>query len=289
MKIRCKNCYRVLNNDEEWCTRCGAHSEEVAEYLKTGTIPTDEAAICKRSFIVYFFFAFLLNGILDVIFGIVFSASNEVYLGEVGQNLPYAITYYSSINSLFITSILTFTLMVALNASDLLKYLKFKMDKRMIISLSVGLIIIIGLVFLFKYTPFTITPNYFKEFLINKTPDMEFAGSISLFKIIVVMLFFGLTEEVIFRKAFINYLDQTTLMNDASIIILSGLVSSMMMVTCFLLLVKASFLTYLYYIGSNIVVNTLLALNYFYNGRTLSANILLRIIFIILFIIILII
>ncbi len=289
MKIRCKNCYRVLNNDEEWCTRCGAHSDEVASYLRTGTVPVDEAAICKRSFLMYFLFAFLLNGILDILFGMVFNASNDTYLGEVGQSLPYAITYYSSINALLITSIITFTLMVIVNYQDLKKYLTVVFDKRTIISLSVGFAVIIGLVFLFKYTPLTITPEYFKQFLINPTADMKISGSVNLFKIVFVLLFYGLTEELVFRKAFINYLDQTTLLKDITIMILSSLVSTGMMITCYLLLVKASFVNYLFFIGTNLIVNFLLSLNYFINRRSLFTNLVLRVVFIIFFVIILII
>lgn len=287
MKIRCKNCYRVLNNDEEWCTRCGAHSDEVAEYLRTGTVPVDEAEISKRSFIFYFFFAFILNGVLDIIFGMIYNAANETYLGEVGQSLPYAITYFSSINALTITSILTFTLILAVNLRDIKNYIHFKFDKRTILSLSIGTIIVIGLCFLFKYTPFTIVPEYFKQFLISPTADMLMDGSVNLFKIIIVMFFFGLTEELIFRKAFINYLDQSTLMNDASIIILSTLVSTGMMITCYLLLVKATFLNYLFFIITNLVVNGLLAFNYFINHRSLIVNVILRILFILFFVIIL--
>ena len=289
MKIRCKNCYRVLNNDEEWCTRCGAHSEEVEKYLKEGIVPIDEADISKKSFIIYFFFAFILNGILDIIFGMAYNAMHQQNLGEVGQSLPYSITYYSSINALLVTSILTFTLMLVMNFRDIKKYILFSLNQRTIISLSIGIVVVIGIVFLSKYTLFTVTPNYFKEYLMNPTLDMQVKGSINVFKIIVVLVFYCLTEELIFRKAFMNYLDQTTLMKDISIIIIDAFVSTILMVSCFLLLVKATLIEYLFFILSNLIINGLLAFNYFYNKRSIIPNIILRLLFIILFIIILII
>ena len=62
MKIRCQSCYRVLNNDEEWCTRCGAHSDEVEKLMKSGIEPIEEDEIGKRSVLFYFLIAFLVTG-----------------------------------------------------------------------------------------------------------------------------------------------------------------------------------------------------------------------------------
>ena len=64
MKIRCRSCYRVLNNDEEYCTRCGAHSDEVKELMDSGITPIDEVAVAKQSIIMYLLIAFLLNPIV---------------------------------------------------------------------------------------------------------------------------------------------------------------------------------------------------------------------------------
>ena len=69
MRIRCKNCYRVLNNNEEWCTRCGAHSDEVAELIAKGIEPLDEMSVAKTNILLYLLIAFLINGILSVLFG----------------------------------------------------------------------------------------------------------------------------------------------------------------------------------------------------------------------------
>ena len=288
MKIRCKNCYRILNNDEEWCTRCGAHSTEVEQLMKSGIVPIDEDKIALKSILFYLLFAFVVNGILNVIFGIIFNSMNEgVYLGDETTLLPYAITYFSSINSLLISSIVTLGVVIIVNAGDMRQYLNFTFNKRTIVSLSIGLAISIGLVFLFKYTNFSIVPIYFKEYIMNPTADMLYKGSVSLIKIIIIMTLYMVVEELVFRKAFINYLDQVSLLSNVSIALIQSLVATSCMVLCYLLLVKTTLINYALFIVSNLVVNFLLGLNYFINGRTIVHNLIIRCLFIILFIVIL--
>ena len=53
MKIRCNNCYRVLNNNEEYCTKCGTHSEEIQRIMETGEIPVDETGLFKPHIYLY--------------------------------------------------------------------------------------------------------------------------------------------------------------------------------------------------------------------------------------------
>ena len=43
MKIRCKNCYRVLNPNEEYCTACGEHSAAMQKAMITGDYGPDNA------------------------------------------------------------------------------------------------------------------------------------------------------------------------------------------------------------------------------------------------------
>lgn len=86
MKIRCKNCYRVLNNNEEYCTKCGEHSDEIQRIMETGEIPTDEVASFKLHLYLYLGIAFLLNGALFVLNGVLF---DHMYpggeYGEIGD------------------------------------------------------------------------------------------------------------------------------------------------------------------------------------------------------------
>ena len=53
MKIRCKNCYRVLNPNEEYCTACGEHSAAMQKAMITGDYGPDTVGKLKISLICY--------------------------------------------------------------------------------------------------------------------------------------------------------------------------------------------------------------------------------------------
>ncbi|MBR2891358.1 MAG: hypothetical protein IKC22_03130 [Bacilli bacterium] len=288
MKIRCNNCYKVLNNDEVWCTRCGAHSDEVEEIMKSGITPIDESEIGKKSIIMYLLFAFVINGFLDVLFGVVFNSVNSGYdLGDVGQNLPLALTTFSSINSLMIVGIILAPIVFLINYKDLKEYFRIEFNKKSITSLVIGVIIVTFFAFLTKYTNINFIVPYFKDFLMNHPQEMLLSGSVSTFKIIIILLLFVIIEEIVFRKAFISWLDQTTLLPDGVIIDLQTLLSTALQVLCFLLLVSTSISNYIYFILSNLCFNALLAVNYYHNNRNIFINLIIRVVFIILLVIIL--
>ena len=288
MKIRCRSCYRVLNNDEEYCTRCGAHSDEVKELMESGITPIDEVAVAKQSVIMYLLIAFLLNGILNVLFGVVFNTIHAGYnYGEVGMDLPLAVTYFSAANSLLITSLIIVFVAFMFNYKDLLPFLKINNKNRFIITTCIGVAVMVGITFITKYTDLTFLPIYMRDFLMNPTIDMKLEGSLNLFKIIVVLLCYGFAEEVIFRKALINGFDEGTLLRDSSIIILQTLISTILSSLCFLLLQKTSFIDYMWTIGGNLIFHLLMGLNYYFNKRSITSNLIIRLIFIILVVIIL--
>lgn len=288
MKIRCRSCYRVLNNDEEYCTRCGAHSDEVKELMESGITPIDEVAVAKQSIIMYLLIAFLLNGILNVLFGVVFNTIHAGYnYGEVGMDLPLAVTYFSAANSLLITSLIIVFVAFMFNYKDLLSFLKINNKNRFIITTCIGAAVMVGITFITKYTDLTFLPIYMRDFLMNPTIDMKLEGSLNLFKIIVVLLCYGFAEEVIFRKALINGFDEGTLLRDSSIIILQTLISTILSSLCFLLLQKTSFIDYMWTIGGNLIFHLLMGLNYYFNKRSITSNLIIRLIFIILVVIIL--
>lgn len=288
MKIRCRSCYRVLNNDEEYCTRCGAHSDEVKELMESGITPIDEVAVAKQSIIMYLLIAFLLNGILNVLFGVVFNTIHAGYnYGEVGMDLPLAVTYFSAANSLLITSLIIVFVAFMFNYKDLLPFLKINNKNRFVITTCIGVAVMVGITFITKYTDLTFLPIYMRDFLMNPTIDMKLEGSLNLFKIIVVLLCYGFAEEVIFRKALINGFDEGTLLRDSSIIILQTLISTILSSLCFLLLQKTSFIDYMWTIGGNLIFHLLMGLNYYFNKRSITSNLIIRLIFIILVVIIL--
>lgn len=288
MKIRCRSCYRVLNNDEEYCTRCGAHSDEVKELMESGVTPIDEVLVAKQSILMYLLVAFLLNGILNVLFGIIFNTIHAGYnYGEVGMDLPLAVTYFSAANSLLITSLIIVFVAFMFNYKDLVPFMKINNKKAFIITTIIGSIVMVGVTFITKYTDLTFLPIYIRDFLISPTADMKLEGSLNLFKIIVVLVCYSFAEEVIFRKAIINGFDEGTLLRDSSIIILQTLISTILSSTCFLLLQKSTFVDYVWTIGGNLIFHLLMGLNYYFNKRSITSNLIIRLIFIILVVIIL--
>ncbi len=288
MKIRCNSCYKVLNNDEEWCTRCGAHSDEVEKNLKEGIIPIDESEIGKKSVLFFLLVAFVVNGFLDVLFGLIFESIHSGYnLGDVGQNLPLAMTYFSSINSLLITGLIMIPVTLIFNMKDLMDYLKFDFNKKNIISLIMGIIVIIIFVLLMKYSTATVIPVYIKDFLVNPTSEMKIKGSVNLVKVLVVLISFAFVEEVIFRKAIINWFDQTTILADGYIIDIQAIFSTVLSVLCFQLLVSTSITNYLIFICCNLAFHTFLGHMYFKTNRNILFNLILRVVFIILLVVIL--
>ena len=173
------------------------------------------------------------------------------------------------------------------NYKDLLPFLKINNKNRFIITTCIGVAVMVGITFITKYTDLTFLPIYMRDFLMNPTIDMKLEGSLNLFKIIVVLLCYGFAEEVIFRKALINGFDEGTLLRDSSIIILQTLISTILSSLCFLLLQKTSFIDYMWTIGGNLIFHLLMGLNYYFNKRSITSNLIIRLIFIILVVIIL--
>ena len=288
MKIRCRNCYKVLNNDEEWCTRCGAHSEEVEEVMASGITPVDESEIGKKSVLMYLLFGFVICGALDVLFGVIFNSVHAGFdLGDVGQSLPIALTSFSSINSLLIVSIVLAPVAFLTNHKDFSEYFKIEFNKKTIMNIVLGVIVSMFFVLLTKYTNVNTIVPYFKDFLMNHPEEMLITGSVSTLKILIILILFVVIEEIVFRKAVINWLDQTTLLPDGLIIDAQTILSTILQVSCFLLLVSTTLENYLYFILSNLCFNAVLGINYYYHTRNIFFNLIIRVVYVILLVIIL--
>ena len=263
MRIRCKNCYRVLNNDEEWCTRCGAHSEEVAELLKTGIEPLDEVLVAKQTLIFYLLLAFIATGAIDVLFGIIFNVIHSGYnYGDVGSDLPLALAYFSGINALIVSGIITLIVIFFLNVKEIKRYFHITSIKKFLISLGVGAVLFTGLVFLTKYSPFTMIPIYLKQFFIKPTDDMLLSGSMSLFKVILVMMIFSVTEELTFRKALISGIDEGTLLPDYVIVVIQALVGMALSTLCYLIVIRTTFVNYLWWFLGSFVLHFIMGVTH---------------------------
>ena len=82
-------------------------------------------------------------------------------------------------------------------------------------------------------------------------------------------------------------LDECTLMPDWAIVVLDSFVGALLYSLCFLILVKTSPVNYLLGILASIVFNGLLAINYYVNDHTITNNLILRVLVVILVFVIL--
>lgn len=282
MKIRCNNCYRVLNNNEEYCTKCGAHSEEIKRIMETGEEPVDETGLFKLHIYLYLGIAFLINGALFVLYGVFFDKMNPGEYGEIGEAMPKDITYFSSINALLVTSLIMFVLVLLLNAKNIFVDYKITSKKRAIISTIVMSVLSVGLIFLTKETSISVIPTYMKEYIMGSINDADlFANSISLWKIIVILSGYSIVQEYIFRKHLAAAIDESTLLDLPATLIIMTLVGGILDVICFSVFSSGTFASVIYVFIGSLIYQGILNLNYFYNKQSLLINVLMRILLII--------
>lgn len=282
MKIRCNNCYRVLNNNEEYCTKCGAHSEEIQRIMETGETPVDETGLFKAHIYLYLGIAFLLNGALFILYGVLFDRMKPGDYGEIGDAMPKDITYFSSINALLITSLVMFALVILMNAKNIFVDFKITNKKRALISALVMAVISCGLIFLTKETTISIIPIYMKEYISGTIADADlFANSISMWKIAVVLAAYSVVQEYIFRKHLAAAIDENTLWGLPMTIIAMTIVGAVLDIICFSVFSSGTFSTVIYVFIGALIYQGILNLNYFYNKQSLLINIVMRLLLVV--------
>lgn len=283
MKIRCKNCYRVLNNNEEYCTKCGEHSDEIQRIMETGEIPTDEVASFKLHLYLYLGIAFLLNGALFVLNGVLF---DHMYpggeYGEIGDAMPKNITYFSSINALIVTSVIMFLIVLIFNIKQIALDYKVTSIKRAIISFVIMSGITYGIIYLTKTTNIIAIPIYMKDYIQGNIPNTElFENSLSTWKIALVLGLYVFVQEYIFRKHLAAALDDGTLFSLPTTIIVMTLASAVLETICFSVFSSGTFEYVVYTFIGSLIYQGMLTINYYFNKQTLAINIILRILFIV--------
>lgn len=282
MKIRCNNCYRVLNNNEEYCTKCGTHSEEIKRIMETGEVPVDETGLFKLHIYLYLGIAFLINGALFVLYGVFFDRMNPGEYGEIGEAMPKDITYFSSINALLITSLIMFVLVLLLNAKNIFVDFKITNKLRALISSVVMIALSTGLIFLTKETSISVIPIYMKEYIMGSISDADlFANSISMWKIIVILFGYSVVQEYVFRKHLSAAIDESTLLDLPATIIIMTIVGAILDIICFSVFSSGTFASVIYVFIGSLIYQGILNLNYFYNKQSLLINVVMRLVLII--------
>lgn len=261
MKIRCKNCYRVLNPNEEYCTNCGEHSAQMQQAMITGDYGPDVNAKFKTGLGIFVLAGFLCCGILQVIFAVMQNKEIGAY-----SNL------FCEVNSLFYSGILVALLSIFFFRKDL-KQVKFNRSiSTYLIGLLIGILTIVIIILLSKLVSFvSIFPKYICDYLESSTKVFFNLKYECIFKIIVEFLLIYISLEIIIKKTLIDMLDETML-GDKSIYLITVLVATIL---------ESAWIMSLDVIIPTLFINIVTTGIYMYTGQNVYINILLRVIFII--------
>ncbi len=289
MKIRCKNCYRVLNNNEEYCTRCGEHSEEVAELLRTGKTLINPVKKFRRFLYLYLGIAFLFNAVLTVIFGALYLAKNSnIEIGEEGTPLPDAMILFSSLNALLITGIVLTIIIMIIEWKNIKAEIKNINVEKLIISLAVAPFVIGLFVFLTKMTNISFIPPLFKNYIVNPNKEFLTTESLGLIKIIPVMICYAFIEEYIFRKCLYESLDDATLLTTSQMVGIGTLSGTLLDFLSLGFFNSGNFLSVILILFTSFVMQYTMSIFYFINKKNITFNIIFRIVLYLIIILILI-
>lgn len=253
MKIRCKKCYKELDLLEEYCTNCGEHSLRIKEAMRTGDYGPNALDKVKTALIIFFFTAFLANGILQVIFAKIEDTS--------------VTTMYNKMNALFYSSIICFLVVSIVYRKDILKSLFNGSSKELLLSFLIGIVfssIIIFLHLLFKYTK--VLPISFCNYLESESAVLYNNSRENVLFIILAYFLVIIVEEYLFRRILIDAIDESTLLSDLMIILISGLIGTvldfawiMSVETLIISLLSSLFFSAIYiYTNRSILVNIIL-------------------------------
>lgn len=288
MKIRCKNCYRVLNLDEEYCTRCGEHSEEIAYILKNGIVPYNPVKQFKKMLFLYLGIAFLLNAVFGIVMALVYVAKNtNIELGETGTVLPTAMKLFTSLNSLLISGLILFVIILILEWQKIKTEIREVDSKSFIISLVWGLLLICVFTFITKVTDISFIPPLFKEYILNPNKAFLSVEQFGLFKIVPVMIMYAFIEEYIFRKSLYEALDDATLMKSTQMMVIGTFSGVLLDFLWFGFFNSGSFTNILLILFSSFIIQYTMSIFYFVNKKNIVFNVIFRIVLYLLIVLVL--
>lgn len=264
MKIRCKNCFKVLQPNEEYCTHCGEHSEEMAKVMHEKNHELDSMAKFKLAMILFLSVAFLGTGVFTVTFTLIFTKTTN-------YNWEWIKTI-SSANSIFITSASLLLVLIIIYNKELKKMIFNGNLQQLIGSIIVGVLVCAIIIVMSKLTSFTkIVPSYMTDYLDGNERFLPNGGGISVWRLFFSMVFVSICEEVILRKRLIDMLDDETLLGEKAIIVVATLLGT--------------FLDFIWIMSLEtiimmLVLNMTLSVIYMNTNRSIGLNIILRIILI---------
>ncbi len=215
MKIRCKNCYRVLDINEEYCKSCGAHSEQMAKAMATGDFSGGPIERFKIGIVLFLLLAFLGNGIIMTV--------SAVIEGNPAQDL------YNRSSAMIFSSVITFIVITAVHYRDLKDWIWNGNKKQFLSVCGLGVVFLAIIALLPLLSDITyVLPKYLCDYLASGAAKW-FSNEITcIFFILVALLLIAFVEEVVFRRLLIDTLDDATLLGDTAIILVTGLISTIL-------------------------------------------------------------
>lgn len=257
MKIRCKNCYRVLNQNEEYCTSCGEYSERMHTAMVTGNYGPDPIGKFKLAFGIFGIAGFIVCGILQVVFAILETKEKGVYT-----------ELYCQTNSLFFSGLAATLFSLIIFRKDLKEFVQKTKKSNIILGLFVGILVIIISILLSKLFKITqILPNFIVNYFTNHTITFFDLKGVCVLKILVGTILATLVLEVL-RKYLVDAFDET-LLGDKAIYIFTTLIMTVFEIAWFMSLDIAIVC---------LLINLTTTGIYMYTNRNVVTNMIIRVI-----------
>lgn len=268
MKIRCKNCYRILNPNEEYCTSCGEHSAQMQKAMLTGDFGPDPIGKFKIGLGIFAIAGFIVCGILQVVFATLENKNN-------GGN-GYTLLYCQS-NSLFYSSVLASIITLIFFFKDFKKF-NIKSTKSQWLGASLIALFTVAIAILLSYLSkhTLLFPSYITKYLQSNEAVFFDLKDECIFKILVGTLLSSLCLEILMRKTLIDALDETML-GDKAIYIITVLITTLCEVAWVMALDIAIVA---------LIINVVATGIYMYTNRNLIINLAMRTLLVIVAIII---
>lgn len=218
MKIRCKKCYRVLGAQEEYCTSCGEHSNEIAQLMKTGYIEITDKDKLKTALIIYALVAIFGNGVFMVSLGLIQNKVMNSYNNLFCQTM-----------ALLISSVITTLIYLIIYRKELKDMILTGTLKQIASATIIGVLLIVtSSLFSLVSSSTSVLPGYITKFLSSGNATLMGEGDTNIMTILVSFILIIISQEIVFRRRLIDALDNETLLGDISIIIFSGLLGALL-------------------------------------------------------------
>lgn len=259
MKIRCKNCYRVLDRNEEYCKSCGEHSEQMKKAMETGNFGGGPLERFKIAAILFLVLAFFGNGIVMISLAVITKDSSA--------------DLFKSSYALLFSSVLALGAIIIVHYKDLIDFIWNGNKGQFARCLFIGTMMVAVVSLLSMLTNFTrVIPNIFSDYL-HSGYARFFSGkeSNALF-ILVALICVAVVEEIVFRRLMIDAIDDSTMLSDTMVIFVGGLVAAIADFAW--VMAPETILT-------SLIINFVMTGIYVNSNRSLGLNVFLRVLIII--------